>query len=199
MPQHQDSDGCLEHSHLPAWTDHVSMKELLCWNWTSSNWWPILTTSHETLTRCMRFVLVSERGNLLDIRCCAWDLDTDTTPREKDQLLPAGKSWLPQVKAERKDRGRGQEPPSSSLTLIRFARRMSSAVMVLCVGTTLSSCCCWSCSGWPSGCWSSADCVSGGTGVCSCCSSPFSVVCPASSNCPLLEKCSKSWNRKSYS
>lgn len=122
----------------------------------------------------------------------------DTAVGERDQLLLSDRSSVLWVTANGEDE-RKYEPPLSLLTLIRFARLMSSAVMVLCVGTTLSSCWGWICSGWFSDCCSSVDCVSDGTGVCSCCSSPFSVACLASSNCPLLEKCSKSWNRKPYS
>lgn len=44
VPQYHDSAGCLKHSCLPAWRDCVSMKELLCCNWISSNWWPVLTS-----------------------------------------------------------------------------------------------------------------------------------------------------------
>lgn len=154
--------------------------------------------SHEILVLYMRFVFLPVQRKLLGMRCFFLDLEMDTTVRERDQLVLAGRSSILWVTAN----GEGEircEPPSSLLTLIRFARLMSSAVMVLCVGTVLSSCCGWICSGWFSDCCSSADCVSDGTGVCSCCSNPFSVACPASSNCPLLEKCSKSWNRKSYS
>lgn len=115
----------------------------------------------------------------------------DTTVGKRDQLLLAGRSSILCITVCGEGERR-HELPSSLLTLIRFARLMSSAVMVLCVGTVLSSCCGWICSGWFSDCCSSADCVSDGTGVCSCCSNPFSVACPASSNCPLLEKCSKS-------
>lgn len=44
VPQCCDSAGCLKHSCLPAWTDGVSIKELLRWNWISSKWWAILTS-----------------------------------------------------------------------------------------------------------------------------------------------------------
>lgn len=140
----------------------------------------------------------SQKENLLGMRCFNQDLEMDTAVGERDQLLLSGRSSILWVTAH----GGGErkhEPPLSLLTLIRFARLMSSAVMVLCAGAVLSSCWGWICSGWLSDCCSSVGCVSDGTGVCSCCSSPFSVACLASSNCPLLEKCSKSWNRKPYS
>lgn len=153
--------------------------------------------SHEIPVLHMIFVLLSEERSLLGMRCFMQDSEMDTTVGKRNQLLLVGRSSILCITARREGERR-HEPPSSLLTLIRFARLMSSAVMVLCVGTVLSSCCGWICSGWFSDCCSSADCVSDGTGVCSCCSNPFSVACPASSNCPLLEKCSKSWNRKSY-
>lgn len=134
-----------------------------------------------------RFVKKIARNEML-----CWGFGNGHGSERKRPAGPGRQVWA-NGKGERR-----RDPPSSSLTLIRFARLMSSAVMVLCVGTALSSCCGWICSGWFSDCCSSADCVSDGTGVCSCCSSPFSVACPVSSNCPLLEKCSKSWNRKSY-
>ena len=153
--------------------------------------------SHEILVLYMRFVFFSVQSNLLGTSRFIRDLEMDTAVGGRDQLVLAGRSSILWVTAHGEGERR-HEPLSSWLTLIRFARLMSSAVMVLCVGTVLSSCCGWICSGWFCDCCSSAGCVSDGTGVCSCCSNPFSVACPASSNCPLLEKCSKSWNRKSY-
>lgn len=152
--------------------------------------------SHEILVLYMRFVFLSEQRKLPGMRCVIWDLEI----QQWEEKRPAGsgrQSGTLWVTANGEGEWR-RDPPSSQLTLIRFARLMSSAVMVLCVGTVLSSCCGWIWRGWFSDCCSSAGCVSGGTGVCSCCSNPFSAACPASSNCPLLEKCSKSWNRKSY-
>lgn len=85
------------------------------------------------------------------------------------------------------------------LTRMRLALRMSSAVRVLWVGSTLSSC--WGCRWrlWASGSCSRAEgvsCGSGGIGrvVCSGWSSPFRVAGSGSSNCSLGEKWSKSWN-----
>lgn len=85
------------------------------------------------------------------------------------------------------------------LTRMRLALRMSSAVRVLWVGSTLSSCWGCRCRLWASGSCSRQDGVSCGSwgigrAVCSGWSSPFRVAGSGSSNCSLGEKCSKSWN-----
>lgn len=165
------------------------MQELLWWTSVSSSSWPVLTSTYEILVLYVRFVFLSVQRKLLGMRCFIWDLEMDTTVKG-GPAGPGRQVWHSLGYS-------GCDPPSSVLTLMRFARLMSSAVMVLCVGTVLPSCCGCTWSTWFS-CCSSAACGSGGTGVCSCCSSPFSGACPASSNCPLLEKCSKSWNCKSY-